>query len=109
MPSRTAIATDTFGMMGLPVSSSAVRTDRSSMRQYVNVPTTRPITRLLNGSRNNVCTTRGEYWLDACWMMSSEIENAIAAKVIVAPAIVLSSARALSTVDVNTSGNWPEP
>jgi hypothetical protein len=42
-------------------------------------------------------------------MMSSETENAIAANVIVAPAIVLNNARALSTVDVNTSGNWLDP
>ena len=36
--------------------------------------------------------------------MSSEIENAIAANVIVAPATVLSTARALSTVEVAPSG-----
>ena len=68
------------------------------------MPTTRAMTRLLNGSRNSVCTTRGEYWLDASWMMSSEIEKAIPAKVMVAPATVLSTALALSTVDVNPSG-----
>ena len=36
--------------------------------------------------------------------MSSEIENAIAANVIVAPATVLSTARALATVEVTPSG-----
>src|SRR5665811_1041855 len=37
-------------------------------------------------------------------MMSSEIENAIAANVIVAPATVLSTTRALATVEVTPSG-----
>ena len=36
--------------------------------------------------------------------MSSEIEKAIAANVIVAPATVLSTARALATVEVTPSG-----
>ncbi len=53
------------------------------------------MTRLLNGSRNSVCTTRGEYWLDASWMMSRETENATPANVMVAPAMVLSNALAL--------------
>ena len=53
------------------------------------MPTTRPMTRRLKGSRNNVCTTRGEYWLEASWMMSSDTENAMPAKVIVAPAMAL--------------------
>jgi len=37
-------------------------------------------------------------------MMSSEIENAIAANVIVAPAMVPSTARALATVEAAPSG-----
>ena len=69
------------------------------------MPTTNAITRLLNGSRNRVCTTRGEYWLELPWMISSDTENAMPAKEIVAPAIVLSSARALLTVDVNPNGS----
>ncbi len=104
MPRITATATETLGMTGVPEFSSGERTDRSTMTQYVNVPTTNAITRRLNGSRKSVCTTRGEYWLDASWMMSSEIENAIAAKLMVAPATVLSTALALSTVEVNPSG-----
>src|SRR5680860_1116595 len=62
------------------------------------------MTRLLYGSRNSVCTTRGEYWLDASWMMSSDTENAMPANAIVAAAIVLNNARALLTVEVNPKG-----
>ena len=60
MPSTTAMATERFGMTTSPPDSSNDRTDRSTTRQYVNVPMTSPMTRLLNGSRNKVCTTRGE-------------------------------------------------
>ena len=53
-----------------------------------------------------MCTTRGEYWLLASWMMSRETENAMPANVMVAPAMVLGSMpRALSTVDVMPSGS----
>ena len=62
MPSTTATATEMFGTTGSPPGSSA---ERSTTTQYVNVPTTSAITRLLNGSRNSVWTTRGEYWLEA--------------------------------------------
>ena len=55
------------------------------------MPTTIPMTRLLKGSRNSPLTTRGEYWLDASWIVRSETENAIPATVIVAPATVLST------------------
>jgi|GEM_PF-4588615 len=60
MPGSTAIATERFGMTTSPPDSPNDRTDRSTTRQYVKVPMTRPMTRLLNGSRNKVCTTRGE-------------------------------------------------
>ena len=40
-------------------------------------------------------------------MMSSEIENAIAANEIVAPATVVSTARALFTVEVTPNGTSP--
>ena len=68
-----------------------------------------PITRLLNGSRKRPLTTRGEYWLDASWIVSSDTENAMPATVIVAPATVLSTARALSTVEVSPSGSVVRP
>ena len=104
IPRTTPIATETLGITGSPCCSMEERTERSTMRQYVNVPTTIPMTRLLNRSRNRPETTRGEYWLDANWMVSKDTENAMPATVIVAPATVLSTARALSTVDVRPSG-----
>ncbi len=109
MPRSTPTATDTLGMTGLPWPSSGARTDRRTTRQKVKVPTTSPITRLLNGSRNSPLTTRGEYWLDASWMVSSDTENAMPATVIVAPATVLSTARALWTVEVKPSGSRLAP
>ena len=105
MPSTSAMATDRFGMTGFPPSSTAERTERSTIKQYANVPTTRAITRRLNRSRNSVCTIRGEYWLDASWIVRSDTENAIPATVIVAAATVLRSARALSTVEVRPIGH----
>ena len=107
MPRTTATITDRLGMTGSPPSSSGDRTDRMTITQYVNVPTTRAMTRLLNGSRNMVWTTRGEYWLDASWMMSRETEKAMPAKAMVAPAMVLNKARALSTVEVSPKGSRP--
>jgi hypothetical protein len=59
---------------------------------------------LLNGSWKRVWTTRGEYWLEASWMINSETEKAMPAKEIVAPAITPSRVLALSTVEVNPSG-----
>ena len=103
-PSTTATETERLGMTGDPSCSSGPRTERSTTRQYVNVPTTVPITRLLNGSRKNPWMTRGEYWLDACWMRSSDTEKAMPATVMVAPATVVRTARALSTVEVMASG-----
>ena len=54
------MATERFGMTASPPTSAEARTDRSTTKQYVKVPMTSPMTRLLKGSRNKVCTTRGE-------------------------------------------------
>ena len=62
------------------------------------------MTRLLNGSRNKVWTTRGEYRLEPNWIISREIEQAMPAKVMLASAIVVRTALALSTVDVSPRG-----
>ena len=43
--------------------------------------------------------TRGENWLEPCCMISNDTENVMLANVIVAAAVVDSTARALSTVD----------
>ena len=60
MPSTTADRDREVRDDDLPAGLAGDRTDRSTTRQYVKVPMTSPMTRLLNGSRNNVCTTRGE-------------------------------------------------
>ncbi len=73
------------------------------------MPTTIPMTRLLNGSRKRPLTTRGEYWLDASWIVRSDTENAMPATVIVAPAMVLSTDLALATVEVRPNGSFVVP
>ena len=104
-PRTAATVTDRFGITGSPPCSRDERTARSTMRQKVKVATTSPMTRVLNGWRNRVCTTRGESWLDPNWISSREIEKAMPAKVMVALAIVVRTARALSTVDVSPRGH----
>ena len=63
---------------------------------------TSAITRRLKGSRVSAGSTRGENWTDPCCITSSDTENAIEANVVVAAATVVSTARALSTVDSPT-------
>src|SRR5680860_1313975 len=90
-PNTTATCTEMLGTIAFPLSSSGPLTARITTTQYVNVPMTIPITRLLKGSRKSPCTTRGEYWLDASEIRSKLTENATPAKVSVAPASRLTS------------------
>ena len=105
MPSTTATATDRFGMTGEPSCSSGAP-HRSQHDEAVGEGADDhahdPLVERDRGTDRG--STRGEYWLDACWISSSDTEKAMPAKVIVAPATVLSTARALSTVDVIPRG-----
>ena len=102
MPSANASATANSGTGGSWPSASAPLVRCSTTRQNVNVPSTKPITRRLNGSRTSRWITRGEYWLEPCWMISSATENEMLANVIVAAATVDRMALALSTVESPT-------
>ena len=63
-----------------------------------HVPVVIPMTICWNVSRNRTPRILGEYWLAASWTVRAVIEKAMAATVMVAPAIVERITRALATV-----------